>query len=64
VLFHCGKAINRARLWEPAAAAAQRPAQHRQMLVGFAALQAGPAPRTASIPALRNSMRIPAGGAQ
>jgi len=43
VLFHCGKAINRARLWEPAA----RPQRSElpsigQMLVGFAALQAGP----------------------
>lgn len=43
VLFHCGKAINRARLWESAA----RPQRSElpsigQMLVGFAALQAGP----------------------
>ena len=43
VLFHCGKAIIRARLWESAA----RPQRSElpsigQMLVGFAALQAGP----------------------
>ncbi|WP_294261112.1 MSMEG_1061 family FMN-dependent PPOX-type flavoprotein [uncultured Comamonas sp.] len=44
VLFHCGKAVNRARLWEPAAQP-QRCGLPSvgQMLAGFAALQTGPA---------------------
>lgn len=43
VLFHCGKAVNRARLWEPAARSQRSDLPSiGQMLVGFAALQAGP----------------------